>query len=584
MAYEFHYYSLRCASAGRNSDRITRSNDLCSRGYDHQTLGCPNKSDCQLSCVLIKLKEPVEVVSARRIQAVAKNLAAFRRSFFYVFYDFINIHIPGGCLSRRQACDQNPLKLKRSLLYVAFLGSHAREKTDRGVTGEVRGDFQRQAAAFHHDKPTLPKNGAAVAERLDCSPPTKSNRVQSPAGSHTDFRRWESCRTMPLGSPVYPVLAFQRCSILISFHPHRLSRARIRRSFPRICCDKSRGDRLSRPSLLPIPPARGKAMGQGRIVFTLSQLDTPWEEGETEKSICRRPVWDYHTHTHAPRMPSSLWSLPTYHLQSPAGVLKPWLVAPQSRRSTSRDLGGVCKGNSLRPRLVRHGCQREYESEHRVYIVVHSPSRALTAQLGQQRGHCDVKIHPDPMIEILFQCCPSYMSPRKFDSSGALDVDAELEDVTNFSDDPASDCRFKALPFWFSSLLRSTWGFRFMIMFYHLSQTLDSGCVKRCISIPSENSETEPMWPHPLECTFYGSLDLRDPLGQYSETPMENTPLNHPKRKQLRVLGNYRRCVYYTRNLDDASVYLVTSQAELCMGMCILEGNWAATLVYDPDS
>ncbi|KAJ8870824.1 hypothetical protein PR048_027123, partial [Dryococelus australis] len=40
--------------------------------------------------------------------------------------------------------------------------------------------------------------GAAVAERLDCSALTKMNRAQSPAGSLPDFRKWESCRTMPL--------------------------------------------------------------------------------------------------------------------------------------------------------------------------------------------------------------------------------------------------------------------------------------------------------------------------------------------------------------------------------------------------
>ncbi|KAJ8880931.1 hypothetical protein PR048_017404 [Dryococelus australis] len=48
--------------------------------------------------------------------------------------------------------------------------------------------------------------------------------------------------------------------------------------------------------------------------------------------------------------------------------------------------------------------------------------------------------------------------------------------------------------------------------------SLGSGHVERCIGIPSENSETEPIWPHPLKSTFYGSLTLRDPLGQYSET------------------------------------------------------------------
>ncbi|KAJ8881159.1 hypothetical protein PR048_017632 [Dryococelus australis] len=52
--------------------------------------------------------------------------------------------------------------------------------------------------------------GSAVGERLDCSPPTKANRVQSPAGLLPDFRKWKLCRTMPLvggfswGSSVYP--------------------------------------------------------------------------------------------------------------------------------------------------------------------------------------------------------------------------------------------------------------------------------------------------------------------------------------------------------------------------------------------
>ncbi|KAJ8883168.1 hypothetical protein PR048_015008 [Dryococelus australis] len=57
---------------------------------------------------------------------------------------------------------------------------------------------------------------AAVAERIACSPPTKANRVQSPAGSVPDFRIWESCHTMALGSPVSPALSFRRCYILNS--------------------------------------------------------------------------------------------------------------------------------------------------------------------------------------------------------------------------------------------------------------------------------------------------------------------------------------------------------------------------------
>ncbi|KAJ8883829.1 hypothetical protein PR048_015684 [Dryococelus australis] len=50
-------------------------------------------------------------------------------------------------------------------------------------------------------------------------PPTKTNRVQSPAGSLPDFCKLESCRTKPLvgefsqGSLVYPTLSFLHCSM-----------------------------------------------------------------------------------------------------------------------------------------------------------------------------------------------------------------------------------------------------------------------------------------------------------------------------------------------------------------------------------
>ncbi|KAJ8873934.1 hypothetical protein PR048_024771, partial [Dryococelus australis] len=48
--------------------------------------------------------------------------------------------------------------------------------------------------------------------------------VRFPAWSSPNFRKWESCRTMPLvngfspGSPVYATLAFRRCSILTSLN------------------------------------------------------------------------------------------------------------------------------------------------------------------------------------------------------------------------------------------------------------------------------------------------------------------------------------------------------------------------------
>ncbi|KAJ8891405.1 hypothetical protein PR048_010921 [Dryococelus australis] len=58
----------------------------------------------------------------------------------------------------------------------------------------------------------------------NCPPPTKANRVQSPAASLTDLRKRESFSRV---SAVSPVPAFQRCSILTSFHPHRFSIPRL---------------------------------------------------------------------------------------------------------------------------------------------------------------------------------------------------------------------------------------------------------------------------------------------------------------------------------------------------------------------
>ncbi|KAJ8880844.1 hypothetical protein PR048_017316 [Dryococelus australis] len=50
-------------------------------------------------------------------------------------------------------------------------------------------------------------DGDAVAERLACSPPTRTNRIQSPTGALTDFR---------MGSPVSPALSFRHCSVWAS--------------------------------------------------------------------------------------------------------------------------------------------------------------------------------------------------------------------------------------------------------------------------------------------------------------------------------------------------------------------------------
>ncbi|KAJ8881328.1 hypothetical protein PR048_017809 [Dryococelus australis] len=76
--------------------------------------------------------------------------------------------------------------------------------------------------------------GAAVPERLACSPPTKANRVQSSAGSLPDFRMWESCRTMSLfggfsrGTPVFPRPFIPALLHTHLNHPHRLSKPLIK--------------------------------------------------------------------------------------------------------------------------------------------------------------------------------------------------------------------------------------------------------------------------------------------------------------------------------------------------------------------
>ncbi|KAJ8870440.1 hypothetical protein PR048_029462 [Dryococelus australis] len=73
--------------------------------------------------------------------------------------------------------------------------------------------------------------GAAEAERIARSPPTKANRVQSPTGS-PHFRKWKSCLTMPLvggsswGSPLPPTQPILVPLHIHFNHPHRLSRPR----------------------------------------------------------------------------------------------------------------------------------------------------------------------------------------------------------------------------------------------------------------------------------------------------------------------------------------------------------------------
>ncbi|KAJ8869934.1 hypothetical protein PR048_028945 [Dryococelus australis] len=74
---------------------------------------------------------------------------------------------------------------------------------------------------------------AIPSQWLEYSPLTKANLVRLPAGSPPDFHMWDSCRTIPLvgglsrGSPDSLALAFRRCSIITSPHPHRLSRPQL---------------------------------------------------------------------------------------------------------------------------------------------------------------------------------------------------------------------------------------------------------------------------------------------------------------------------------------------------------------------
>ncbi|KAJ8892416.1 hypothetical protein PR048_004996 [Dryococelus australis] len=59
---------------------------------------------------------------------------------------------------------------------------------------------------------------------LDCSPPTKANRVQSSAGSHRNFRKWKSCRTLAAGGRVFSGISrFHHTCIPALLHSHLFS-------------------------------------------------------------------------------------------------------------------------------------------------------------------------------------------------------------------------------------------------------------------------------------------------------------------------------------------------------------------------
>ncbi|KAJ8871797.1 hypothetical protein PR048_028137 [Dryococelus australis] len=74
--------------------------------------------------------------------------------------------------------------------------------------------------------PVYLSNVAAMAERLDCSPPTKAYRSHFPARTLPDFRKWESCRMMPLiGGFFSGISRFPFNCIPALLHSHLISRS-----------------------------------------------------------------------------------------------------------------------------------------------------------------------------------------------------------------------------------------------------------------------------------------------------------------------------------------------------------------------
>ncbi|KAJ8897441.1 hypothetical protein PR048_002787 [Dryococelus australis] len=105
------------------------------------------------------------------------------------------------------------------------LGERERERARRTLLltspGATAGRYARRVVWPSRDELVVSRR-----RRLARSPPTKANRAQSSAGS-PDFRKWESCRTMPLVGGFLAISHFPRPFIPaphhIHFnHPHRL--------------------------------------------------------------------------------------------------------------------------------------------------------------------------------------------------------------------------------------------------------------------------------------------------------------------------------------------------------------------------
>ncbi|KAJ8891825.1 hypothetical protein PR048_004379, partial [Dryococelus australis] len=138
------------------------------------------------------------------------------------------------CSGWRQLCQGGNHVLTSSATRIASLGAIKSSSRLSEVSMEQRRNARagkretpektRRPAASSGTIPTCENPGGAppgIDTAISTLAPTKPSRVQSPVGS-PDFRKWESCRTMPLvggfsrGYPVSPAPSFQRRSIFTS--------------------------------------------------------------------------------------------------------------------------------------------------------------------------------------------------------------------------------------------------------------------------------------------------------------------------------------------------------------------------------
>ncbi|KAJ8889204.1 hypothetical protein PR048_008702 [Dryococelus australis] len=146
-----------------------------------------------------------------------KSILIGRPSHGKRYEEFAHISCHEGIGIPQHECDERLLKDVHNKPY----------KTGNAMTGAIlaryTGRYGGPCSFSESGIVTWWGEGAAVAEWLACSPPAKANRMQSPTGLFPDFRKWESCRTMPLvsgfsrGYSIYPrPLSFRRFSILTS--------------------------------------------------------------------------------------------------------------------------------------------------------------------------------------------------------------------------------------------------------------------------------------------------------------------------------------------------------------------------------